>query len=176
MPTPAIPAVVQPTWFGDFLEQILTKAASFLATPATRENVSHGPPSWDCGDQLTVHVDKIRPSGPLTLTQRTPRGSKEVVTVADVVVTLLRCVTGVAENAHWATNPSIIPDPTVLDSEARALANEARALWFGLLGEAIAGTLFKDLFDVSFLFRDCVPIGPNGGLAGWKLTMEVALA
>lgn len=152
-----------------FLDGILTKAKEILGSDVPpRSFVAAGVPVMDCG-QLTVHAEKFRPSQQLTRSQQAPTGTKEIVTVCDVVVTLFRCVTSLTQEAE-------IPDAVTLDTEGKAQADVGFKLWFGLLAATLDGSLFPAQFRPTVLWRDGVQINPASGLSGWKMTAEVTLS
>lgn len=163
-PTPGAPP-----WFSEFLKSVLAKSLVILGANAPgRSYVSTGTPIPDCG-QLTVHADRFRPSQKLTGSQTDPRGTREIVTVCDVIVTYYRCVTTLMTGGA-------IPDADVLDADGVALSDIGATLWFGLIGATLDGTLFPALVRPAVLWRDAVQINPQSGLAGWRATMEVTVA
>jgi hypothetical protein len=176
MPTPEPPLWANGQYLYDLCHAVLVAADGLIVAPATtplganaRKYVSHGPPCWDCGEQLTVNIDRIRSMSPLTRSQQRPQGSHHFVPGADISVWLLRCVTTLVGDGE-------IPDASVLDGETLGLMKDGQALWGGLIAQSVAGTLFPTMHRGSFLWRGCEPVGPNSGLAGWRATLEVALA
>jgi len=173
MPYP--PLWTDPFYLYHLCNNILQFAASLLNPPPERLYVSHGPPPWDaglddsgCRSQLTVGVDRVRSSVQPTLNQLLPQGSKQTVPVADIELTLLRCAVTMTGRE--------IPGASILDDEAQQLAMEGQALWGGLVTASMDGTLFPNMYTGQFIWRGMEAVGPNGGLAGWKMTLEVGLA
>lgn len=167
--TPAPPILSDPHWFSAFLDKVLSVSLALLGPAApSRAYVSAGPPAPDCG-QLTVHWDKLRPTARPTRSQQDPGGTKEIVSVADVVVTLQKCVTALTPEGG-------IPDAATLTAEGKAIADSVQALWFGLLAATLDGTLFPTQQRPPVLWRDLSQLTPQSGLAGCRATMEVTLA
>jgi hypothetical protein len=175
MATPEPPLWANGQYLYDLCHAILVAASALLSPAPDRQYVSHGPPPWDaglsgdgCKSQLTVGVDRIRSSLQPTLNQLLTQGSKQVVPVADIEVVLLRCAV--------TMQGRMIPTSAELDAESLALAVEAQALWGGLVTASMDGTLFPTMHNGQFLWRGMEAVGPNGGLAGWRMTLEVGLA
>lgn len=167
--TPAPPILSDPLWFSKFLGTVLSVAATSLGAAApSRRYVAAGLPAPDC-NQLVVHWDRIRPTQRPTQSQSSPVGTHEIVSVADVMITLHKCVTAL-------TADNQIPDATTLDAEGRAFADSAQAMWFGLLAATIDGTLFPTQQRPPVLWRDMIQLAPQAGLATARATMEVTLA
>ena len=158
-------------WLGEFLAAVLTRAAVVLGADAPpRRYVSAGEPVPDC-NQLTVHTSALRPGAgagnELTRPQLLPKASLLVVTVADIQVTLWRCVHGVSD--HGA------PHAHDLDDDGRTMARLGQALWYGLAAESIDGTLWPLQVKPVVLWRTCAQVAPQAGIAAWKMTGEVSL-
>lgn len=167
--TPAHPILSDPQWFSKFLATVLAKSVSILGADApTRTYVSPGTPVPDCG-QLTVHFERVRASQRPTQGQQNPMGTHAVVTVADVVITLQRCVQSL-------TPAGDIPTAETLDEAGRDLGDLAQLLWFGLLAATLDGTLFPTQERPPVLWRDMTQVAPQAGMAGLRATMEVTLA
>lgn len=124
-----------------------------------RSYVSHGEPSWDCGDQLTVHLDG------LPIEQVTKCSTRNRF---PFVITLLRCVTSLGPDAE-------IPTDEVLDEEALGLLADAWVLRNGIaVGRAnglLFGTVDSGCDTVSL--GDITTLGPEGGLAGWSIAVTL---
>jgi hypothetical protein len=158
-------------WLGTWLGLVLQRAAFVLGPDApARRYVSAGEPVPDC-DQLTVHVDRLRPGGgaavELTRTQFLPKASLLVVTVAEMQITLWRCVHAVDENG--------LPSAAALDSDGITMARLGQALWYGLTAESIDGALWPLQTKPVVLWRAIQQVAPQAGIAAWKMTGEVSL-
>lgn len=159
------------TWLGDWLEAVLARAASVLGADAPpRRYVSPGEPAPDC-DQLTVHAMLLRPGGgaaqELTRPEFLPKASLLVVTVAEVQVTLWRCVHAVTE-----TGP---PSAAALNEDGVTMARIGQALWYGLTADSVDGTLWPLQTKPVVLWRAMQQIAPQAGIAAWKMSGEVSL-
>lgn len=161
-----------PLWLGDWLEAILQRAVIVLGTDAPdRRYVSPGEPVADC-EQLTVHASNIRTgagaSNELTRPESLPKASLLVVTVAEIQVTVMRCV-------HTVTVGGQLPDAHDLDDDGRLMARIGQALWYGLVAESVDGSLWPLQVKPVVLWRTCTQVPPQGGIAAWKMTGEVSL-
>lgn len=126
--------------------------------------------AWDC-DTLAVTVDGIRFSG-RALQDSNPDPTCQVVPVVDLSVVLLRCVTALNEHGD-------IPDSDRIDSETEALNLDAFGLVRSLLDQWAAKTLLPAAGITALreiMFSDVLPVGPAGGLAGWRLPVQVQLS
>lgn len=163
-----LPLLADEQFLSGLLTAVKDKALALLGTEAPpRSFVSAGEPAFDC-DQLSVHLARLGPSLHLNSQQSDPRGSKQVATVATIVLTVLKCVS-------TQSNEGKLPGSVALDSEGRALTDIAQALWFGLLAASQDGTLFPAQVRPAVLFRGIDQFTPQAGLAGLKATWEVSL-
>lgn len=142
----------------------LDAATAALEQPATetgppaRRYVSHGPPAPDC-EQLAVHA---LPARLLTA----PGPGCVLIPVVPFAVVLYRCVTAVADGPEPAPPPA-----ATLDEEARSLAVDGWALLRGILAARRDGVFSPDKGSVTVGPLEAVR--PDGGLAGWRLNVEV---
>lgn len=165
---PAPPFQADAQWFSKLLAAVLAKAVVILGANApARSYVSAGVPVPDCG-QLTVHAERFRPSQPLTRSQGIPAGTKQIASVADVVVTLYRCAQSLDQEGG-------IPTASSLDADGRTMGDIGATLWMGLLVATIDRSLFPELVQPEVLWRGQEQLTPQAGLAGWKATLEVSL-
>lgn len=128
------------------------------AGPPARRYVSHGAPAADC-EQLAVYALPIRllPG---------PGPGCALIPVVPFAVVLHRCVSAVADGPQPGPPPA-----QTLDEEARELAVDGWALWRGILAARRAGEFTPDAGSVSVGPLEALP--PNGGIAGWRLNVEV---
>lgn len=152
---------------GASLVAVLDTAEGLLTRSVARKFVSHGPPPFDCADQLTVHLDSIKASNPLTRQDIGPNRCA-VVPVAPIVFTIVRCVT-VQQGRHS------VP-PETLTADASALLLDLNELWNGLVAATLDGTLIEGVGCSAFTWLPATSVGPSGGFAAWQLKVEVQVA
>lgn len=155
----------------DALSDLLDGAADALTdhgveVPARRYR-AHGPPADDglC-DALTVYAEPVRIQ-PLRGPGNLPASCQGVL-VARLVARVARC---------WAPAGYDQPGDDTLDLAGQDLAEDGWALIVGLSDRALAGTLFPTAGlacdGIDTINAD--PFGPDGGVAGWTVTIETAL-
>lgn len=147
------------------LPVVLSAASDALTREASRKFISHGPPPFDCADQLTVHLESLKASNPLNRQDIGPNVCA-VVPVGVLVVTIVRCVT--------TQNGKNAPAADDLTSDSTGLLTDLNDLWTGL----VTATLDRSLLNVpcsAVTWLPAVPVGPSGGLAAYQLKMEVQL-
>lgn len=164
------------TYLHELAIDLLGAAASGLVTARTgnpepdRVYVSHSLPAWDMNEvcssdgQLTVHY------GPENAVSLRPIGQRscQVLPRAHLCVTLLRCVPTVEEGGapHAAS---------VYDDSAAALLSDGWSLLTHLLHEWSVGTLFPDQDCTRIDFGNLTGLGPEGGIGGWRICVDVDL-
>ncbi len=131
-----------------------------------RAFVSHGPPALDCCNQLAVHVAAIgeAPTGAASVLAPGSRHVTGRINLTTLVVTVTRCHPIVGEEAA-------IPAADDLTAGAAILNADAWSLWNGLY--RMKDTLFAAC-DLVF-FDGLVPLGPEGGCAGWVFQIRFEL-
>lgn len=136
------------------------------ADPPARRLIAHNPGTfaWDCelvAVSLTgLVLETPRPAGV---------GSRcSVIPAAALVVTLLRCYPTVQGDLG-------IPDAEAITAASEQLAIDGAALAGGLMAMWAAGTLFPlaAIGCGKVTLGPLDPIGPSGGLAGWRFTVTV---
>lgn len=155
------------------LQDLLDSAVSALEddgreAPA-RQYRSHGLPADDC-DQIVswasvIDFESMEGPGPLP-------GSCQTVPVATLHARLTRCLAGIPNLAE----PT--PGTDDLDFAADQLARDGWALARGISDRVLDGTLLPNAVSSCEQFRsvDLVPHGPEGDMAGWQITVQVALS
>lgn len=131
------------------------------APPAT-QIVAHGTWAWDC-EAVVVHLVRLS-------LDSAPAGACSFLPTATVAATILRCYPKAGDEGEP------VPDPATIDDAARVLAIDAAALAGGI-GEAWAdGSLFSQVpCGRVFIVPGVEPLGPGGGFAGWRVTIDVRL-
>lgn len=150
------------------LDDILTSATAALSDPPERRYVSAGEPAADCA-QLTVHCTSIRTVGLPQPTDTPGPRPQPKVKVATIAVTL------------WLpTCTSAKPEVPALAADGQTFAEATWELYAGLAWRAATGTLLPSFAaapalttatDVTAAAAD----SNDGGLAGWVVTIELAL-
>lgn len=124
-----------------------------------RVYISHGAPAWDDCDgsgQLSVWV------GPIQHVQVALGNVCQIRPSAPLCVTLLRCVPTMNDDG----SP---PSAAALTASAGELNRDVWSLLTELY--AFAAALGCDMVDVG----SAEPLGPEGGLAGWRVCLDVLL-
>jgi hypothetical protein len=132
-----------------------------------RSFVTFGEPALDCCPQLTVTVDALsematQPAGLAAGTRhRSARLSQALL-----IVTLVRCVPIPDENGD--------PPPVAeLAASAQQLHADGWALWNRIYNLLAAGALLSACSHVDW--DGMRRLGPQGGCAGWRLTLRIRL-
>lgn len=135
-----------------------------------RSYIAHAPPAWDC-EQITVHAGGPTIANTLPLVpalaplQRAK--TQGMVILAVLTCTVLRCYPVIEDSGD---------PPTV--SELNAASQQTYAdLWAitNHVNRAVkAGTLFAGDHR-EFTLIDPVPVGPEGGIAGWQVPLTVQI-
>lgn len=135
--------------------------------PPDRQFVSFGPPVADC-PQLTVHVAAMR-NAQRPMQSGTPiPGTRALpaVPMAIMTVTLFREVSIRRDGSP--------PAADVLDAEAMDLLIDGMAMNDTLLRKWGVGELFSSLEQEAVNWTPGLQVSaPQGGIAGWTLTIEV---
>lgn len=156
------------TTISTMLDELLAASVAALGADAPeRQSVEHGEEfdlPHDC-EQLLVALTSY------TLEQQAQAldgGGCAVIPVATFVVELLLCY-------PYGTPEQTAPPVDEISAAARRIADAGVALVDGLHDASVAGTLFTQRCcdDVTIAAPD--PVGPDGGLAGWALTLSVRL-
>lgn len=134
--------------------------------PPDRQYVAHGLNfAWDC-ELLASSLVRV------TLERQAGRGCA-VIPVVSLAVTLLRCYPKAGDLGDE------IPAASEIDQAAQVLAIDATALAGGLNDAWGSGDLFPSVPSIGCaqvtLFPGVEPLGPAGGLAGWRVTLDVRL-
>lgn len=156
-------------------DEYLTACFNALAfTPEgspDRAFVSPGSPSWDCPEQLTVHVGEpaqadtfpLQPS--LAPAHRvTVQGEVDLISMT---ATILRCVPTMTENGA-------MPTPLEIDQAAQQTCADLWAIWSMLKIGKRDGTLFPPK-DREFFLDPAVAVPQGGGAGGWQIPIRVQL-
>ena len=142
------------------LDTIPTYDITLAGSPA-RTFVAPGPVALDCCDQLAVHVGGIAEGDSAP---GLPRASFARITRVQLVATAARCVPVPDTNG----NP---PSPTEQEAAAEQINADKWALWNHLHNMITEGLLFDSCCDV--IWGALVPLQPNGGCGGSRLTITV---
>jgi len=132
-----------------------------------RSYVTHGRPVNDCCDQIVVSVEPVRESATGHVTGATSKSIKtgwtNLVTLAAMIS---RCIP--VPDAHG--NPPPVAD---MQASAAQLNADNWALWNHVHNMAAAGLIFSQCGEL--YFDGIVPMQPNGGCAGYILTVRASL-
>lgn len=136
----------------------------------TRYFISPGPPAWDCPDQLTVHVGG--PSVADTLPQGVlDPGHRATVTgqvnLVVLTATILRCAPTVDDDGNF-------PTPQQLDAASTVLLDDLWAIWNYVRSAKTNDALFPPR-ERELIQDPAIALAPQGGIAGWQITVRVQL-
>lgn len=142
------------------LADLLSKSAAALTSPPTKQYVAHGSWAHDCECLVVSLADGSFEPLARALTPQIPHVVVEIVLLRDC----------------WPTiDGDGVPASTETQTAALALAADFGALLGGLGDDYAGGSLFPTAgigcTDVQFL--STTPIGPEGGIAGWRLRLAV---
>lgn len=164
------------SFVADLLEALRDEALDALdpsrtghAAPA-RALVTHNVPAVDlCTDTglLAVYLFSAPHIHP-RVTARAP-GACQVVATAEIIVEVWRCVPTMKDDGT--------PFPTVdYEDSALALAVDLWCLLNGLYYSWRSGALTLGEPCQAIEFRTAQPLGPSGGVAGWRVPLHYTLA
>ena len=143
------------------LDDLLTSAVAVIPNPPARQFIAHGSNALDCEHVSVEIVDaSVSPIDPAMC------AGIDTITFA---VEVVRCYIA-------ATGDNPIPAASGIGADSYTIAFDLGALMGGLGDRWEAGTLFPSLPAL-----DCgqvqiigaQPVGPEGGYAGWRLTVTV---
>lgn len=131
--------------------------------PPAAQYVAHGLNfAWDC-ELLAASVVGVR------LERQAGRGCA-TIPVATLALTLLRCYPKAGDGGD------AIPSSDEIDTAAKVLTVDAAALAGGLVDAWSDGSLFTAVpCSAVTIIPGVEPLGPAGGYAGWRVTLEVRL-
>jgi hypothetical protein len=144
----------------DIGAQVLEECEALLALPVTgrrlpeRRYVSHGqPPIEECDGALVVWFSQV------DVRQVGPRDADLTNRVVAVNIDVWRC---------WPTGDVRAPSAEELSAASAVVADDCDRLTLGL-----SGWLANRCGPVEW--RPALPLGPQGGLAGWRLQAGLLL-
>lgn len=155
----------------EYLDACVIALADTPDGPPDRVFVSPGVPSWDCPEQLTVHIGApvvadtfpLQPS--LSPAHRvTVQGEVDVIVVT---ATILRCVPTVDDYGN-------LPSPATIDAAAQQTCADLWAIWNHIKKGKRDGTLFAPK-EREFRLDPAVSLPQGGGAAGWQIPIVVQL-
>lgn len=131
--------------------------------PPAMQYVAHGLNfAWDC-ELVAASIVAVR-------MERQAGHGCAVIPVATLAVTLLRCYPKAGDGGDN------VPSSDEINAAARVLAVDAGALAGGLVDAWADGSLFAAVpCSAVTIIPGIEPLGPAGGLAGWRVTLEVRL-
>lgn len=163
-------SVIEPsdlTYMGLLLQSVLDGAESLFPTGRfKRVEIVHGPPTWDCPDQLSVYLRRQFITSPM-LQPSSSVVHRAVLPAAEITVTALGCMPNLKNGKP--------PTAAVLTAAAAEMANDAHALFRGLVRLAVAGTLVPNVAYDRFVFGEVTPVGPQGDTAGCEFSFTLTL-
>lgn len=167
------------TYFSNRLTELLAASVVALEVSRTgiavpsRQYVSHGRPAVDFCDTGILVVYGDAPSIQLSKPRQDiaeQAGQFMFMAIADMFVEVWRCAPSLDDTGG-------APTATALTASATALAVDAHALWTGLVRAQTGGTLFPTgMANVRAEFGDVTPIGPQGGMAGWRMRVRYPMS
>lgn len=169
------------TYFADRLAELLAASVVALEVSRTgvavpsRQYISHGRPAVDFCQTGILVVYGDAPS--IQLRGPNPRqdiaeqaGQFMLMAIAEMFVEMWRCVPNLDDTG-------VAPTAAQLTASATQLAIDAHALWTGLVRAQTGGTLFPaGMSNVRAEFGDPTPIGPQGGMAGWRMKVRYPMS
>lgn len=157
----------------DLCEEYLEACVSALGSDVPdRRFVNYGPPAWDCPEQLTVHA-----GGPVVADTLPLQPSLEpahraavqgMVNMVSLTATILRCVPMIEEDGD-------APSPQDIEVASRQTCSDVWAIWNWLVSKKADGTLFPPRESRELFIDPAVAVNPQGGAAGWQITVRVQL-
>lgn len=142
------------------LDTIPTYDATLSGAPS-RTFVAGGPVALDCCEQLAVHVGALSEGDSAP---EIPRASVARINRVDLVVTASRCIP--VPGANGAP-----PSPAEQEESGRQMNADKWALWNHIYNLIRHELLFSRCCDV--IWGTLVPLQPNGGCGGCRLTITV---
>lgn len=140
------------------LDTVPDSAPGFTGSPA-RTFISHGAPAFDCCDQLAVQVRSVFSDNPQPLKN----------SMRENIVTLVAWSTRCVPTIDSAGN---IPTEVELSASSEQLYADGWALWNHIFNLIRAEQLFTLCGQV--IWDGLVAVNPQGGCAGWTLTVRVS--
>lgn len=160
----------------DLAHELLTTINGLLNPAIPRAFVAFGDPTktaWDC-NQLSVNVSPIISdqggTGQRKVNLAAEKKTCSVVPKATFHVLLLKCVKVVGAQGGQRGAP---PRGTDLNTEAKALYTVGWQLWHGVTSAWVQGALWNEVSCDYVAFEKLEPVGPDGGLAGWKWPIQL---
>lgn len=155
-------------------KELLDAATASLGAGApSRRYVSVGEPAFDC-DQMTTHIVSfgVAPTSP----QGAPRDTQLRHTVlyeAVLALIVVRCYTDAGAEPSLLDQTVKLPTVAALTAVAQVLHTDAWKLWHDLRDGFKNGTLFAGAGCRGKSLGPLVPIGEQGAVNGWRLTVTV---
>lgn len=142
--------------------------AGFTGAPE-RYFVSHGTPTFDCCDQLTVHTPQVGENAGTGT-----RGSAGKAIIGRVnIVTLFTTITRCVPVARTSGGKVIVPEPGEIEAAGQQISADGWALWNGILRQLSTGMLWTTCDQV--FWDGMTYLNPSGGCAGWRLALRANL-
>lgn len=159
----------------DLCDQYLDACVAALADtpegPPDRYFVSPGVPSWDCPEQLTVHVGAplvadtfpLQPS--LAPAHRvTVQGQVDMI---QLTATILRCAPTLGDDGT-------LPTPAQIDAASQQTLADLWAIWNYVKTAKRQNVLFPPK-EREFQLDPAVSLNQTGGVCGWQVPIRVQL-
>lgn len=157
--------------------ELLDEAIAILGVGApSRCYVSVGEPAFDC-DQMTTHITGF---GVAATNQHQasgdPKHARAVLYEARIDLLVVRCYTD--EGALPSLIDTTVKLPTVpaLTAVSEVLHTDAWTLWRELRKRIVDGSLFAGPGCRGTSLGPLVPLGEQGALNGWRLTVTVEVS
>lgn len=160
------------TLVADASEAILDcVVASLDESPAqspARAYISVGEPAWDdcCDGQVAVWWSLVYPSSTFPDSDTRPVQCPSPITAIEFQVEIVRCAPGPDQNG-------VGPSVEALMESARLTDLDARAVWLGVM--CCLRTHKEHPDNWSSIVAGQVPVGPEGGCVGSRLTFTVGV-
>lgn len=160
------------TYLFDLAKEILAECVDILSdagiTPPEIQAVWPGEIVDEGCDQISVGLERLY-NGLPGLEAASPEAVAEMAWArsASYVVRIVRCV----NSGNDRGRP---PTVTEIEDDAEATYSDIWAIHQGLVTRYHAGTFLEAC--QSFLVGNALPAGPDGGVGGWTITLDMAVS
>ena len=141
-------------------------SAPELAGSPERSFISPGLPALDCCPQLTVHSSFVQDAATSPGGLSAGRKVAGKINQVSLVATIARCIPVIDDSGT-------LPALADMQAAAEQINADGWALWNHLYNLWLAGLLFTYCGEV--FWEGLRPLTPQGGCAGWTLSLRVSL-
>lgn len=161
--------VASPARLWTAADELLQFAVDVLAdngrAAPDRQYVAEGGVAFDC-EQLVVQVARVFLGAPGE--QVTDPVNCSATLVADLTVWLIKCAAPMGDNGEP-------PSDEEIEAVSQVLLTDGLVLTEGLIRGLQGHQVFTSLESPAVAIGELAPQGPEGGMAGWTLTVSVGL-